>query len=261
MILNSPSGQIAFYIHNYPIKFYGLILSFSILAGIILGCFIFKKYNKEKEFDTFFDSYFYTIIFSIVGARVFYILGNLDFYINYPSEIIKINHGGISIWGAIIFGIISLYFYCKIKKTDFLKYLDYYSIAMPLSQAIGRWGNYYNQEAYGKPANGLIKLYIEPQNRLSGFENYSYFEPAFLYESILNFILFIILFIIFRRIKNTKGLTFLYYIFSYSIIRIIVENIRIDSTLNIAKIPAATILSVLALIISVIFIIKKTRQN
>jgi len=261
MILYPPLNQTAFYILGCPVKFYGLIMSFAIFSGIYLSGYFFKKYNAENDKEQFYDSYFPVIIFSIIGARIFYVLGNLNYYLSYKDEIIKINHGGISIWGAIIFAIAALYFYCKKEKTSFLNYLDFYSLVMPLCQAIGRWGNYFNREAYGKPANGFIKLYIEKQYRLENFENCDYFEPAFLYESILNLILFIILLYNFKKLRKIEGLTFFYYIFCYSLIRILIENIRIDSILNILNIPCASVISIFALIVSLFFIIKLTRRN
>ena len=258
MIINSPTSTIAFYIFNYPIKFYGLILTCAIVFGYFLSYFTFKKYNSKAETDFFEDLFPITVVFSIIGARLFYVIGEFSYYKNNLAEIFMVNHGGISIYGAIIFGILTIYFYSKFKKQNFKKYLDYFALFMPLSQAIGRWGNFFNQEAYGKPANGFLKLYIDKFHRTSENLDISYYEPTFLYESILDLIIFFILLFIFFKFKNKPnfkvGTIVLIYLILYSFVRIVVENLRIDSVLNVLDVPIASIISIIILSISAILL-------
>lgn len=257
MILYPPKTQIAFHLFDYPIYFYGIIMATAIVFGVILSSNLFKKFNPKEEYEAFENSFFKTIVFSIFGARLFYVLGNFSFYRENLKEIVHINHGGISIWGAILFGILSIFLYTKYNKKNFLKYLDYYSISLPICQAIGRFGNYFNQEAYGKPSvQEFIKLFVSEENRLLGFQDFEYFEPTFLYESILNLVLFLILLLNFKNNKNKNGLTFFYYILGYSIIRFLIESIRIDSVLNIFNLAVAQWISIFGFLVSIIFIYK-----
>ena len=118
IVLISPKTSIAFYIFNYPIKFYGLIMALSMLFAAIVGYNLIKKYFNNLKAQNFLDLIPFAILFSIIGARFFYVLGDFKFYLNNLDEIIKINHGGLSIFGGIIFGLIFLLIYSKHKKSD-----------------------------------------------------------------------------------------------------------------------------------------------
>jgi len=257
IILYPPNTPIAFYFNNIAIRWYSIFLLLAILFGI---GFIYNtlklKYNKQLA-DLFFDITPSIIITSIIGARFFYVIGDFNYYFNNPLEIILINHGGLSIYGAIIFGIFGFYFQCKKRNINFLKLIDVAALAMPMCQAIGRWGNFFNQEAFGLPSDFIIKMYITKQNRPIEFSNFEFFHPAFLYESILDVVIFIFLNIIYFK-KNTKrGTIFFLYLMLYSLTRILIENIRIDSVLNIFSIPVAILISILIFCISLCFLILK----
>lgn len=252
-IINSPTSSIAFSIFNYPIRWYGVIFSFAVFFGVVCLNFLLKgDKNKEKILD-FLPV---LIIFSITGARIFYVLGDYKFYFKNPLEILMINHGGLSIFGAVFFGIFLLYWYSKKNNFSFLKIADLISVSMPLSQAIGRWGNYFNQEAFGVPYNGFAKLFVDYNRRPFEFKQYEYFHPAFLYESILDFLLFIVLFLIYKKCKNIKsGTVFSLYLILYSIIRLFVENIRTDSVLDVANTHIAKIIAFIILIFAISLIL------
>lgn len=256
IIINSPSNPVFLTIFGYPIRYYGIILSFAILVGIFLSTYFTKMKYDIKTLEIFEDSIAPAIIFSIIGARFFYVIAMFDYYLDNPSEIIMINHGGISIWGAVVFGVLTIFIYSKIKKTSFLKLTDLYALVFPLCQAIGRFGNYFNQEAYGKPTNGMIKLIIDEAHRHPDFADIKYYHPTFLYESILDLIIFFILFILYKKAKFIKNGTFFsLYLILYATARLIVENLRIDSVLNINNIPIASILSILSIIAGIIILI------
>lgn len=240
-------------------------MALSFFIGILFAYFLFKKKCDIKTADKFIDYSPFIILISIIGARLFYVIGNFNFYANNLSEIIKINHGGLSIFGAIIFGLISLYIFSKINKFDFLCHCDILAVIFPLCQAFGRLGNYFNQEAFGSNCNTFVKLYVDSAFRPIHLKQYEYFHPTFLYESALNLILFFALLFIFFKFKNLKkGTIFCFYLIFYSIIRFFVESIRIDSILNIAGMPIAQVISIIIFCFGLILLIlinKKRAQN
>ena len=185
LIIQSPNSPLFLDFFGITIRWYGVFLTIALLVGVVLSYFLIKKRYSSFEADKFLDFSPFLILFSIIGARIFYVIGDWDFYSKNLSEIIYINHGGISIYGAIIFGLIFIFLIGYFKKMNILKYLDIFAISMPLAQAIGRWGNFFNQEAYGVPSNFFLKLYISPENRFDLYKQYDYFHPVFIYESIL----------------------------------------------------------------------------
>lgn len=252
-MLSSP-GSIAFTILSIDIRWYGIIMAIAILSGILAILTIRKKFYKEITEDSILDISFLLIFFGILSARLYYVILDWNYFSCHPEQILCIWNGGISIHGAIIGGIISAYIYTKIKKIDFLKYADLFSFGIITGQIIGRWGNFFNSEAFGLPCDLPWKLYIPYDSRPIGYQNYQYFHPTFLYESIANFILLILLIYILKKdTKRKTGTIFFLYIGFYSIIRQFIETIRIDSILNITDtIHIAHIASFSFLVFSII---------
>ena len=253
-MFESPS-QILCTIFGVNIYYYGVIMAFAIAIGILVSDYISTKYFNLKK-ETFIDLAPYVIIFGIIGARAYYCLMNLDFYLRFPTEIIAIRHGGISIHGAILGGALGLWLFAKKHKINFLTLCDSSVIGLSIAQAIGRWGNFFNSEAFGGPTNLPWKLYIAPQYRPIPYQDYQYFHPAFLYESVLDVIIFIILLMLIKKknLKNKGLLTLLYLIF-YSFIRILVELIRLDSVKYVYGMPIAIFVSIVIIILSLISIV------
>ena len=261
-IIYPPTSPIFCNLFGYPIRYYGIFMSFSFLVGLCLVYFLLKYTLTKKDCDLFLDYSSVLIFFSILGARLFYVLGDLAFFIQYPKEIILINHGGMSIYGAILVGILGLYVLSVKKKFNFWKHCDVIAVVFPLCQAIGRFGNYFNQEAFGKPANSFIRLFVDLQYRPNSMQNYEYFHPTFLYESALNFTLFCFLLVIFLKFKNLKtGTILLLYLIFYSVIRFFIESIRIDSVLNIGFMPIAQAISISIFIISIFILINLYKKS
>ena len=180
-----------------------------------------------------------------------------NFYLKFPTEILAVRHGGISIHGAIIGGAIGLWLFAKRHKISTNKLLDVLAIGLSLGQAIGRWGNFFNSEAYGTPTNLPWKLYIAPQYRQIPYLDNDFFHPAFLYESILDLIIFgILLFLIKHKKLQKEGNIALIYLILYSLARIAVESIRIDSVRYIFGIPVAILMSVGIIFVSAILLYK-----
>ena len=180
-------------------------------------------------------------------------------------QILDIRQGGLSIHGAILGGVISMTAIAKVIKVPVMSIVDSMSCATILGQAVGRWGNYFNSEAYGLPVvSQQWGLYIPESKRVAEFADYSLFHPTFLYESILDiFGFFILLVVILKFGKKYKGLPFFTYLTIYSVIRFFIEQIRVDSAFNIGTFHIAEIVSVvlfIAGIIGIIFIILKNKK-
>lgn len=232
-MFTSPSS-IAFKIFSIEVRWYGIIMALAMLLGIFVILTLRKKYYKEIPEEHIFDISLLLIIFGIIFARIYYVILDWSYFACHPSLIPCIWTGGISIHGGILGGIIAFFIYSKIKKLDFLKYADLFSFGIITGQIIGRWGNFFNSEAFGLPCDLPWKLYIPYNLRPIGFQNYQYFHPTFLYESIANTLLLIFLLYILKNDKKRKtGTIFFLYIGFYAIIRQFIETIRIDSVLNI----------------------------
>ena len=255
-------ASVAFSVFGYDIKYYGVMLFFAMLIGISTTVFVSKKYYKNIDLDTLLDFFPWLIVISIISARIYYVLLSLDFYLKYPKEIPAVWHGGLAIHGAIFGGLIFGIIYFKIiKKYPVLPYADVVSYGLSLGQSIGRWGNFFNSEAFGTPCNLPWKLYIAPINRPFEYMSSEYFHPTFLYESIWDIFVFFILFFVVRKLaKNTPGFIFFSYLALYSLGRIFIENIRIDSLLNIVGIPVALLVSLIVFLLSIFALIYLTKM-
>ena len=253
-------GDVAFRIFDFPVYYYGIIMAFAVFCGFCIAYLLFKKYY-DKENNIILDISSWLIIAGIIGARLYYCLVNFSYYTNKPLEIFYIRQGGLSVHGMIIGGLLALLFFSKKYKISFWKFTDVFLCGTALAQCIGRWGNFFNSEAFGLPCNMPWKLYIPISERPLEYINCEYFHPTFLYESILDLFIFIILLLLFKRFSNNTGvITGLYLIF-YSVIRIFVESLRIDSVLNIIGIPIAQIVSVLFLIFGICLLFYKTEKQ
>ena len=247
-------SQIICTVFGVNIYFYGVILALAIITGTLVADFIgFKFFNLKKE--TIIDLSPYLVIFGIIGARLYYCLLNYDFYLRFPTEILAIRHGGISIHGAILGGLIGLLIFAKRHKISILKLADVSALGLVLAQAIGRWGNFFNSEAFGAPTDLPWKLYIAPQYRPIPFTENEYFHPTFLYESILDLVIFVILFQIAKKKKQKDGNIALYYLMLYSFIRIFIEHLRLDSVCYIHGFPVAMVVSVGIIVLALIALV------
>ena len=245
-------SQIICTIFGLHIYFYGVILALAIVLGTFVSDYIGTKFYGLKK-ETIIDLSPYLVIFGIIGARLYYCLLNYDFYLRFPTEILAIRHGGISIHGAILGGLIGLLIFAKRHKISAFKLADASAVGLILAQAIGRWGNFFNSEAFGTPTNLPWKLYIAPQYRPIPFTNNEYFHPTFLYESVLDLGIFFVLFFIAKnKIFSKDGNLALVYLILYSIVRIFVEHFRIDSVCYIHGYPVAIVVSVGIIFLSTI---------
>ena len=259
-MFTSPS-QILCTILGVHIYFYGVILAIAIAVGTLVADRIGVKYFELKK-ETIIDLAPYLIIFGIIGARLYYCLMDIGFYMRFPTEILAIRHGGISIHGAIIGGLFGLFIYAYRHKTSIKKLCDVSAVGLAIGQAIGRWGNFFNSEAYGLPTNLPWKLYIAPQYRQIPYQDVDFYHPAFLYESILDLVIFgtLLYFAHSKKLKKDGNIALVYLIL-YSIARIFVEYIRIDCVRYIWGISVAIVVSVGIIILSVILLLLNNRNK
>jgi phosphatidylglycerol:prolipoprotein diacylglycerol transferase len=255
MVFKSP-GSVAFEYGIIHVHWYGLIIAASFLIGMFIVVYIARENSKTTKAENpdntanhIIDMSTYTLIAAIVGARLYYAIFNWSYFSNNPSEIYQVWNGGLSIHGAIIGGFFALLAYAKINKLNLLKYSDFFCYGLIIGQATGRWGNFFNSEAFGKPTDIPCRLYIPPEARPPQYINEEYFHPAFFYESIWNILVFCILYFILKRFSYKRpGLIMFSYLFLYSLGRIIIEAIRIDSIYNFLGIPVAQWMSLLLMI-------------
>lgn len=248
-MFKAPS-DVAFSFLGFPVYYYGIILAFSVFIGIYGAYRIYKKYFNYFDAEFIIDFSPWLILSGITGARLYYCAVNYSYYMSHPGEIFYFRQGGLSIHGAVIAGVAALYFFSKKYKMPFFKLTDAFSCSTILAQSIGRWGNFFNSEAFGHPTNLPWKLYIPLSHRPEQFIQYDYFHPAFLYESILDLIIFFVLFTLFKKFTSHSGVITCFYLIFYSAARIFVEQIRVDSVLNIHGIPSPQIISVFIILLA-----------
>lgn len=252
-ILPAPK-DVAFSLYGFDVYWYGVIIAIAIFVAFITANNIFNKRQAYMRRDIVFEYAPIIIICGILGARLYYCFLNYDYYLNNPIEILDIREGGLSIHGAIIGGIVSIIAMAKHYKVPLFKLLDPIACATILGQAIGRWGNYFNSEAYGLPVSTQNwGVFIPEAKRVGTYANYELFHPTFLYESLADLLAFFILLITLNTVgKNRHGFTFFLYLTLYSIIRFFIEKLRLDSALDLGGVHFAGIVSVVLFVVGII---------
>lgn len=214
------------------IRWYGLLIASAVMIGITLSQYLAKRRHVDP--DLLGDLVIWLIIGAIPAARLYYVIFEWSRYAQNPERIIAIWEGGIAIHGAIIGGTIATLIFARVKHISFWQLADLVAPSLILGQAIGRWGNFFNSEAFGDPTNLPWKLYIPLENRPAQFANFEYFHPTFLYESLWNLMVFSLLLTLFFRGLQGKprlktGTLFLVYLVAYSLGRVWIEGLRTDS--------------------------------
>jgi phosphatidylglycerol:prolipoprotein diacylglycerol transferase len=224
---------IAFSFGRFEVRWYGIIIAVALIIGIVVSYFI-AKYRNQKA-DEVINFAPFAVIFGVIGARLLHVLVNWSYYSNNLSYIFAFRRGGLAIQGVMLGGILALLIFCKIRKLDFWVWADIVSPALILGQALGRWGNYFNQEAFGIPTSPPWGLYIDPAYRPSAYSNAEYFLPTFFYEFLANLLLFGLLLWLHRLYKHRPGrfpygLIFTTYLGVYALYRSVIERYRLDSS-------------------------------
>ncbi len=265
MIVIPACEAVAFNLFSIPVYWYGICMACAIFMAIIVANSLLNRQYPSHGKDIIIAESPIVIIAGILGARLYFCLLNFSYYSLHPLEILDIREGGLSVHGGLIFGILALLWVARKYKIPFLKLLDVMGVATILGQSVGRWGNYFNSEAYGLPVSGQHwGLFIPQERRIAEFANYSLFHPTFLYESILDFLSFCVLLFIYLKLgKRYSGFVFFTYLILYSVIRFFVEKIRVDSAFNIGVIPIAEVVSVVLFVVGCIglcYVILKNRK-
>ena len=256
IILPAPP-DVAFNIWGFDVYWYGITMAVAILIAFISANNLFNSQHTYMRKDIVFEYAPIIIIMGILGARLYYCALSYDYYAANPMEILDIREGGLSIHGAIIGGILSIILMSKHYKVPLFKLLDPMACATILGQAIGRWGNYFNSEAYGVPVlSQKWGVYIPQAKRVSEYSGFNLFHPTFLYESIADLIAFFILLHVMRNFAQKRyGFTFFLYLVIYSVIRYFIENLRVDSALDVGGFHFAGIISIVLFVVGIIGLI------
>ncbi|MBR8829112.1 MAG: prolipoprotein diacylglyceryl transferase [Gomphosphaeria aponina SAG 52.96 = DSM 107014] len=242
-------GPIIFELGPIALRWYGLLIASAVLIGIFLSQYLAQR--RQVNPDLIADSAIWMIIFALVGARIYYVAFQWEEYAQRPGEIIAIWQGGIAIHGAIIGGSLAGIIFARLNKISFWQLADLIVPSLALGQAIGRWGNFFNSEAFGRPTNLPWKLFIPPDRRPLEYINNPYFHPTFLYESLWNLLVFALLLFLFfwglrHREKLKVGTITLVYLIAYSSGRIWIEGLRTDS-LMLGPLRIAQVVSLVAI--------------
>jgi phosphatidylglycerol---prolipoprotein diacylglyceryl transferase len=240
----SPGAEI-FSFGFLTVRWYGLLIASGVLLGVLVSQFLAKR--RQVNPDTMGDLAIWLVIGAIPCARIYYVLFEWQRYQSDPSKLFAIWEGGIAIHGAIIGGVIAGILFARKYKIAFWQLVDLVAPSLILGQAIGRWGNFFNSEAFGVPTDLPWKLYISPEFRPPESREFDYFHPTFLYESLWNFMVFALLIYLFfwglrHRERLKLGTLGCVYLAAYSSGRVWIEGLRTDS-LMLGSLRVAQIIS------------------
>jgi phosphatidylglycerol---prolipoprotein diacylglyceryl transferase len=247
-------NSIAFSVLGLPIRWYGIMISLGILAALLLAAYTYRI--KALSYDELINAFLIAFPSAIVGARLYYVIFEFRTYKDNLLDIFNIRQGGLAIHGGILFGLGAAFFYMKYKKENFLRYADAAAPSIILAQAIGRWGNFFNQEAHGGAVSNeyisKFPSFIQKGMLIDG----QYYHPTFLYESLWNLACSVVLVYILKKSKN-DGIVIFTYLGLYSIGRFFIEGLRTDS-LMLGNIRIAQLISLMGVItwLSYLFYLK-----
>ncbi|HEY9615581.1 MAG TPA: prolipoprotein diacylglyceryl transferase [Microcoleaceae cyanobacterium] len=225
-------GPIIFEWGSLSIRWYGLLIASAVLLGVTLSQYLASR--RRINPDLIGDLAIWLVVAAIPCARLYYVAFQWQEYAQHPEQIIAIWRGGIAIHGAILGGLIASLIFCRVRRVSFWQLADLIAPSLILGQAIGRWGNFFNSEAFGRPTDLPWKLFIPLDRRPPGYESFEYFHPTFLYESLWNLMVFALLVTLFFRDLRGKpqlkvGTLILVYMVTYSCGRLWIEGLRTDS--------------------------------
>jgi phosphatidylglycerol:prolipoprotein diacylglycerol transferase len=242
----------------WPVRWYGVLIAAGALIGLSLATR--DATRRGLDADALASAALAAILVGFLGARLYYVAFNWDLYSGRPWDIPQIWKGGLAIHGGLLFGVVAGTVYMKWWRR--LPVLPYFDVAAPplvLAQAIGRWGNFFNSEAYGRPTDLPWRLYIPPERRMPGFERYDFFHPTFLYESLWDLGVFLLLwFVLRRRLEHRPGALFFCYLGLYSVGRFFIEGLRLDSLMA-GGLRAAQVVSLLLVAVSAAALVWRLR--
>ena len=239
-------GPIAVHVGPITLRWYGLLMATAMAVGLWLAHRDARRRGLDPE--ELLKAAELALLGGLVGARLYYVLFNLDYYALAPAKIFAVWEGGLAIHGGVLGGVIVGGGYAWLRGLPVLTYLDIAAPSLALGQAIGRWGNFFNEEAFGTPTNAPWKLYIPPSQRPVEYAQADFFHPTFLYESLWDAAVFAALVWLFRnRFERARGALFLTYLGLYSVGRFMTEALRTDA-LMLGPIRIAQLMSLVGVI-------------
>lgn len=259
-----------FSLFGFPIAFYGVVIALGMVMATLFISYNAKSYGESS--DLFFDMTGLAIVAGVIGARLYYVIFSWDMYKDDLISILNLRAGGLAIYGGIIGGIIMVLFFSKKKDIHFLKSADILIPGVLIGQIFGRYGNFFNREAFGGYSSGLFRMglpiegvrslnditeaMMENSEVIDGVE-FVFVHPTFLYESTWNLCTFIILFFLGRK-KHKEGMIFAMYLLFYGIGRFFIESLRTDQ-LKIANtnIPVSMVVSLVCILVAIVILLKK----
>ncbi|MCX5974415.1 MAG: prolipoprotein diacylglyceryl transferase [Coprothermobacterota bacterium] len=213
-------------IGGIQIRWYGMLIALSFLPGIYVAYRMAKNWGINP--DHVFNIVIICAPMALIFARLFFCALNLDYYSRYPIQILYLWQGGLSIYGVVFGGILGCLIYAAVSRLPLLRIMDLGAVPLVLGQAIGRWGNFFNQELFGYPTDLPWKMYLAPANRENAYQGFNFFQPTFLYESIANLLLFVLLLWRARKKNLAPGVIAGLYLIGYGLIRFLLEFVRIE---------------------------------
>ncbi len=268
--IDIPYVSKGFYIGNFQIAYYGLIIAVGMLTGILVASYNAKRTGQKS--DTYYDFSVYAIIFSVIGARIYYVIFAWDYYKDDLKSIFNLRQGGLAIYGGVITAFIVIFVFCKVKKINPYELGDTGMISLILGQAIGRWGNFTNREVFGEYTDSLLAMRLPVEDvrardisasilaHMEAGQNYIQVHPTFLYESLWNLGLFILMMVLLKK-KHFHGEFCLLYLGGYGLGRFWIEGIRTD-TLFVpgTTLPVSQLLAGIMVVFSVVMEIVLLRK-
>ncbi len=261
-------------IFGVPIAYYGIVIALGMMLGILMATYEAKRTGQNP--DDYIDLAIVAIIVSVIGARIYYVVFSWDYYKNHLSSIFNLRQGGLAIYGGVIAAIITTYIFSRVKKLSFPKLVDTAVLGLLIGQIIGRWGNFFNREAFGGYTDGLLAMQIpvdavrsssditaELAEHLVTIDGISYIQvhPTFLYESLWNLAVLVVLLFI-RKHKKFEGEIFLLYLIGYGAGRFWIERLRTDQLLipNTTVAVSQVLAAVLVVAATIIFVIARKKS-
>ena len=263
----SPSDGVL-HLGPVPLHMYGLMIALGVLVAARVGRtrYIRKGSGAEadvKERGETFDSVaFWAVIGGIIGARLYHVITDYQLFEGHPERIVQIWKGGLGIWGAVIGGAVAVLLVARRRHVNFADFADSVVPGLAFAQAIGRWGNWFNQELFGGPSTLPWAVEIDRAHRPAGYERYATFQPTFLYESLWCLALGFALLYVDKRWKLARGQLFALYAAGYTAFRFVMEEMRIDEAHTIGPLRVNAWVSILVFVVSVtVFVVLGRRAR
>lgn len=262
-------------VFGFEIAYYGMIIGIGVVAGILMAVYEAKRTKQDP--DTYYDLAMYAVVLSIIGARIYYVIFSWDSYKDDPLSIFNIRQGGLAIYGGVITAIIVVFVFARVKKLSFGQMTDTAGLGLILGQIIGRWGNFFNREAFGEYTDNLLAMRLPldavrssdvtelMREHMEVIDGISYIQvhPTFLYESLWNLAVLVGL-LLWRKHKKFQGEIFLLYLLGYGVGRFWIEGLRTDQLLIPGmELPVSQVLAVVLVVVSTFTIVllrKKVRK-